>query len=540
MAEEIGAAGEDSRGGWVEPSASDDDPARLGLDPAFVLPRRVAYWARRDPGRLFLQEVTGRSLSYAEAWHQVARWAGWLRSLGVRRGDRIITMLPASLDAVVLWLTAGCLGAVDVPVDPGMRGTFLSHVLASSGGRLCLVRPEFADLVRSSGVDGLEVITVERHENPAQGTPPARLGELPRPQEPSCVIYTSGTTGLPKGVLLSWAQFSATIGRIPRSWLSERDCAYCCHPMFHVTGRTPLLSMADVGGRVVLRERFSASAFLADVRAHGCTTTTAYAALVLATPERPDDADNPLRVVFGNHPALDARFAARFGARTISAYGSTEAGFPLLARRPSPDETRRWRGTARRGYTARVVDGQGAEVPHGQIGELEIRAPSRPLVMLEYVGDPAATAAAFDGEWYRTGDAVIRHADGQIEFVDRLRDTIRRHGENISSAAVEAVVLADDDVLECAALGVPDPVAGQEMVIAVMPRDAATFDPADLYERLTRRLPRAFLPSYVVLCDDLPRTATNKVRKVGLAERLDLITAWRPPAPARGGVRGPG
>ena len=502
------------------------------MDPAFVLPRRVAFWAGEDPGRPFLEEVTGRSLSYGETWHQVTRWAAWLRSLGVRRGGRIITMLPASLDAVVLWLTAGCLGAVEVPVDPGMRGTFLTHVLASSGGRLCLVRPAFADLVRSSGVDGLEVHVVEQQAGfPAGSVASASVpGPLPRPGEPSCVIYTSGTTGLPKGVLLSWAQFAATIGRIPRSWLSERDCAYCCHPMFHVTGRTPLLSMADVGGRVVLRERFSASAFLGDVRAHGCTTTTAYAALMLATPEQPDDADNPLRVVFGSHPALDARFAARFGVRaTIGAYGSTEAGFPLLLRRPPQDKTRRWCGTPRRGYAARVVDDRGAEVADGQVGELEIRPPARSLVMLEYVGDPAATAAAFRGDWYRTGDAARRHADGQIEFVDRLRDTIRRHGENISSTAVEAVVALEDDVLDCAALGVPDAVAGQEVALAVVPRHVAAFDPADLYARLTRCLPRAFLPSYVVVCDDLPRTTTNKIRKVGLAETLDLATAWRPP-----------
>jgi carnitine-CoA ligase len=524
--------------GWPALTASDDDPGRIGLDPAFVLPRRVAYWARRDPDRPFLAEVTGRSLSYGDTWHQVARWASWLRDLGVRRGDRIITMLPASLDAVVLWLTAGCLGAVEVPVDPGLRGAFLRHVLTSSGGQLCLVRPEFASLVRSSGASGLDVVAVARKATPVPeagaGEAQAETGPLPRPEDPSCVIYTSGTTGLPKGVLLSWAQFSATIGRIPRSWLSERDCAYCCHPMFHVTGRTPLLSMADVGGRVVLRERFSASAFLTDVRAHGCTTTTAYAALMLATPEHPDDAGNPLRVVFGNHPGLDARFAARFGVHaTIGAYGSTEAGFPLLLRRPPHDTTRRWCGTPRPGYAARMVDDQGVEVPDGQVGELEIQVPARPLVMLEYLGDPAATAAAFHGDWYRTGDAARRHANGQIEFIDRLRDTIRRHGENISSAAVEAVVAAEDDVLDCAALGVPDAVAGQEVALAVVPRDPSAFDPAALYERLRLCLPRAFLPAYIVICADLPRTTTSKVRKVDLAGRLDLTAAWRPVAPRR-------
>jgi carnitine-CoA ligase len=194
--------------------------------------------------------------------------------------------------------------------------------------------------------------------------------------------------------------------------------------MFHVTGRTPLLSMADV--------------------------------------------------VFGSHPALDARFAARFGARaTIGAYGSTEAGFPLLLRRPPQDKTRRWCGTPRPGYAARIVDDQGTEVADGQIGELEIRVPARPLVMLEYLGG---------------------------------------HGGRVPRRLVP----------------VPDAVAGQEVALAVVPRDASAFDPAQLYERLRLRLPRAFLPTYIVICADLPRTTTSKVRKIDLAGQLDLTTAWRP------------
>lgn len=140
---------------------------------------------------------------------------------------------------------------------------------------------------------------VERDACPADHAVLADGLQFPAPADPSCVIYTSGTTGVPKGVVISWAQMAASIGRIPRSWLSERDCVYDCHPMFHMTGRTPLLVMSDVGGRVVLRERFSASAFLDDFRAEGCTSTTAYVPLVLATPERDDDADNPLRVVWG-------------------------------------------------------------------------------------------------------------------------------------------------------------------------------------------------------------------------------------------------
>jgi len=324
---------------------------------------------------------------------------------------------------------------------------------------------------------------------------------------------------------------AASIGRIPRSWFSEDDAAYDCHPMFHVTGRTPLLSMSDVGGRVVLRERFSASTFLDDIRAGRCTTTTAHTALILATPERADDRDNPLRVVFGAHNLrLSERFAQRFDVQVLEAYGSTEIGFPLVQRTPVPDLEHRWCGSPRPGYQVRVVAPDGSDLPDGAAGEMWVRPPARPLMLTEYLNQPEATAAATADGWYRTGDAVIRHPHGVFELVDRMRDTIRRNGENISSAAVEAVVAADPAVAECAVVGVPDPTAGQAVAVALVAGPGGC-DPAELWLRLAGELPRYALPSYVVVLEALPRTPTNKVRKAELRENLDLARAWRPPRP---------
>ena len=517
------------------PSPGDDDAGTLGRDPAFVLPRRVAAWAEQDPDRRFLTEVTGRTTTYGQTWTAVRRWATWLDTLGIRPGHRVVSMLPASIDAVLLWLATGAAGALEVPVDPALRGTFLRHVLTDSGARVCLVRPEFADLVRGSGVPGLEVVEVPREGCPADALAPADVTALPAPEDAGCVIYTSGTTGLPKGVVISWAQMTASIGRIPRSWLSASDAVYVCHPMFHVTGRTPLLSMSDVGGRVVLRERFSATAFLDDVRAHGCTSTTAYVPLVLATPEQPDDADNPLRVVFGTHNLpLSLRFARRFDLQVLEAYGSTEIGFPLVQRSPVPDHDRRWCGSPRPGYELRIVGQDGVDLPDGSVGELWVRPPARPLMLLEYLNQPEATAAATAGGWYRTGDAMVRHPNGLFEFIDRMKDTIRRHGENISSAAIEAVVTADPAVAECAVIGVPDPVAGQAVALALVPA-AEGFDPAALWQRLQDLLPKYALPGYVVVLHELPRTPTNKVRKTELVAALDLGSAWTP-SPLGSGV----
>ncbi len=515
--------------------ASDDDAGTLALDPEYVLPRRLAWWAERDPDRPFMVEVTGRTTTYAETIEGIRRWATVLRELGAEPGDRVVSMLPASIDAYLLWMAAGCIGACEVPVNPELRGSFLSHALTDARARLCLARPEFVSVAESAGIPGLEVVAVDRDRPPTMDATPGAI-EWPAPEDPSCVIYTSGTTGPAKGAVITWAQMTATIGRLPRSWFSEEDAVYCCHSTFHVTGRSPLPAMSDVGGRVVLREKFSLHEFWDDIRTHACTSTTAFVALLLGLPAREDDRDNPLRVIFGSHSARqNQRFSERFDVRCVDYYGSTEVGFPIGLRWPqAPPESgpQRWDcGWLRRGYEARIVDEEGRDVADGTAGELWIRPPARPLVTLGYHGLPEKTASAIVDGWYRTGDAMIRHPEGCFEFKDRIRDTIRRMGENISSAALEAVVLADREVQECAAIGVPDAIAGQEVLLLVVPKPGSEIEPEALFVRVEGELPRYMQPAYVIVVegDAIPRTPTNKIRKLAVLDGLDLTAAWHSP-----------
>ncbi len=352
----------------------DDDAGTLALAPENVLPRRIAERAARDPDRLFLVEVGGRTASYAQVVEGIGRWAAWLRVLGVEPGDFVLSMLPPSIDGYLLWMAASAIGACEVPINPELRGEFLEHALTDSGARLCFVRPEQAAVPQSAKATGIEVVVVDRDRAPADEYSPIDL-DWPAPSDPACVIYTSGTTGAAKGAIVSWAQMAATVGRIPRSWFSEADAVYCCHAMFHVTGRSPLPAMADVGGRVVLRERFSLADFWSDVREYGCTSTTAFAALLLGQPPAADDRDNPLRVVFGGHDGrLNRAFAERFGVHVLDLYGSTEAGFPIGLRwLRDASAHRRDCGFLRRGYDARIVDASGNDVADGESGELWIR-----------------------------------------------------------------------------------------------------------------------------------------------------------------------
>lgn len=509
-----------------------DDPLATALDPANVLPRRVEHWFGHEPNRPFLVEADhGRRETYGSFRQLVRRWARVLHDRGVGPGDRVASFLPSSIDAHAVWLATGLLGAFEVPVNPELRGGFLRHVLDDSRATLAVVRPSQRDLVDGAGIATLTTLVAPIDGALTADVEPLAVDRLPGPDDVSCVIYTSGTTGSAKGVVITWAQMSATIGRIPRVWLSDADAVYACWPMFHVTGRSPLCTMADVGGRVVLREKFSLGDFWPDVRAHGCTSTTigAVTALLLAVPPRADDGDHPLRhALFGKVGASGLAFLDRFGVRGLAFYGSTEAGFPILNRAVSPDNADTI-GTLRPGYDARVVDPEGADVTLGHAGELWIRPPARQLVLREYLDDPERTAAAVVDGWYRTGDAVRRCAGGGFVFVDRMRDTIRRFGENISSSAIEDAVAADAEVLECAAIGVASPVTGQEIALLVVRPPGVDTDPAALAARLRDVLPRHMLPAYIALVDEFPRTPTGKVRKAELAERFVPDAAWKAP-----------
>lgn len=400
----------------------------------------------------------------------------------------------------------------------------MSHVLDDAAPVRCLARPELAGSIRASRPD-LPIVEVERDVDLLAQVEPADVELLPAPDDVSCVIYTSGTTGPAKGVVIRWAQLAATVGRLP---LVESDVSYACFPMFHVTGRTPMITMADVGGRVVFRERFSLSVVLDDVLRYGCTTGTFIAGLLLSLP--PDAKTTyPFRLVFTGHSTeLNEQFGDRFGVRGYDCYGSTEAGFPIVRTEAPPDRERMWCGRVRPGYEARFVDQKGNPVDDGVPGELWLRAGDRRMLMSRYLNSPEATANAFDGDWYKTGDIMIRHDDGNIEFLDRAKDTIRRMGENISAKAVEVVLEVHPDVAAAAVLGVPDRVAGHEVLMLLEPKDGRTIDAPEFYAWLRDRVSKHALPRYL-LVTALPRTPTQKVRKKGLLDIVDLTSAWSPP-----------
>lgn len=517
------------------------------LDREFVLPHLIASRARSAPERPFLADVTGRSLRYGELHEAALRWAAAFSRLGVASGDRVITLFPTGFESYLAWLGCAWLRAIEVPVNTMYRGRMLAYVIRQSGARVIVVAERFLEPLAAvaAELDGVEMVVVPDlsgeppalgarivgpSEFPCDASPRAEL-EGPARWDIACMIYTSGTTGPSKGVLVPWAELYQFATACPPGTLSEHDTCYAVLPTFHVGGKAALYQTAIAGGRVVLREVFSVSEFWNDVRRFGCTTTGLIgmmARLLHAQPPRPDDAENPLGLVqvAPLFPEIED-FEKRFGVRVFTGYGMTEIGAALYM---TSDERRDWQscGRPRPGYELRIVDEHDEEVTPGEVGELVVRTDRPWELNAGYFGMPEKTAEAWRNGWFHTGDGFRRDEHGYFYFVDRLKDAMRRKGENVSSFEVEAYVSEHPDVAEVAAIAAPSPfgLGEDEVKVVVVPRPGSGLDPKALLEFLGPRMPRFMLPRYVELAGELPKTPTMRVRKVELRERAFNARTW--------------
>ncbi len=517
------------------------------LEPTFdareTLPGVLRAWAEREPDRPFLREVGGGSRTYGE-FHQAAlRWADAFRRAGIDPGDNVPAMARTSIAAEEHWLGLSWLRAVHTGVNTDFRGRSLAYVLANCEARSMVCALEFLDRVAevAAEVPRLErVIVPDATDSELPGSFPLPLvtgAELLEAAEPddglavperhelACISYTSGTTGASKGVLVPWGRFWPN-----ETWIDmgPDDVHYCPFPVFHMSGLLPLAWFGFPGGQVVLRDAFRTQDFWDDVRAYGCTVTAMIPAMMnwlLDQPPRPDDLDNPLRWVAGAPvvPRID-EFKARFGIAMRTQYGNTETGTALYA---GPDVSADPRSSAKwvtPGYEVRAVDEHDYEVPAGVVGELVVRTTEPWRMMVGYFGMPERTADAWRNGWFHTGDGVVRDERGRYEFVDRITDSMRRRGENISSVEVEAYVNEHPAVSETAAIAVPSPEGEDEVKVCVVLLDGHELAPDDLHRFLVERMPAFMVPRYIEFVADPERTeAMKRIRKPAL--RVDPLNA---------------
>lgn len=511
------------------------------------LPEILAWQAGRRGDALFVRTIDGAELTYAQAAADAARMAGFLAAQGVRAGDPVAVMLPNGLDFVRVWLGLSRLGAVAVLLNTELKGAFLEHQILNSGAALAVcdaaAAARFAEI--APRIPALQTLLLSED---APGLPFATLpldrwrdaapydGPVPRPRDIACIMYTSGTTGPSKGVLMPQAHcYLFALSAVEKLRMTPDDRYYIVLPLFHANGL--LMQLAAVllaGASAVVRPRFSASAWVEDIRAHGCTLTNllgAVGAFVCARQPTPGDRDHRLRAVTAapNPPAHEAALRERFGIpEVVSVYGMTEVNIPLYGELgvPRPGTCGR---PLERWFDVIVADPEtDIALPAGAVGELLVRPRTAFGFMAGYHRMPDRTVEAWRNLWFHTGDAVTMAADGYVTFVDRIKDCIRRRGENISSFEVEAAIERLPGVAEAAAYAVPSGIDGgeDEVMLAVVPAEGATLDPAAIAAHAETELPRYAQPRFIEIVPELPKTPTAKVQKAKLRERGVGPSTW--------------
>lgn len=516
------------------------------LDDSFAhaertLPAMLQRQAARFGDRLLFAAGDAR-WSYADALRTAQAMGAVLLQAGLRAGDRVALLCSNRAEFMQTFLGCAWIGAVTVPINTASRGAQLRHILANSGARLLVTEADGLQAVRAldateTGGVALEHIwlvgdapdgEVGSAAFPATGSALAPAAPV-RPGDTLAILYTSGTTGLSKGVCCPHAQFYWW-GRHSADLLelSEGEVLLTTLPLFHTNAMNAFFQALLTGSTLVVEKRFSASAFWASLVRHQATVTYVLGAMVpilLSKDATPDDRAHRVRIALA--PGVPARFHAefgqRFGLRLLDGYGSTETNFVIgvdAEQRPGT------MGKLCAGFQARVADEDDNEVPRGTPGELLLRAAEPFAFATGYFGMADKTVEAWRNLWFHTGDRVVCDEDGFFVFVDRLKDAIRRRGENISSFEVEQVLLSHPAIEVAAVFPVKSEMAEDEVMTAIVLREGAQLPETDLMRYCETRMAYFAVPRYVEYMSALPATENGKVQKFKLRERGVTERTW--------------
>ena len=508
-----------------------------------TIPRLLVAAAERDGDGVWVHSDHG-TLTFVGAVAAVGQTADALRAAGVRKGDLVMLTASTTPPYLLCWLAVTTMGAIAVAVNPRSSATELAGLIGQVSPKLLVTDAGLRDLVagargdREWGSPGAPATTPFPAEVDVAAIVPAEWSDaaamaglamrasLPdddvAPDDVAVLIPTSGTTGRSKLVMQTHRAYAMAGEGFP-FWmeLTAADRLLTTLPLFHVNAPAySVMGSLACGAGLVLADRFSASTFLDTARRHGATEFNAIGAMLeilMRQPSRPDDADTPLRLCYtGPAPERDRQLEIeqRFGLRIVVGYAMSESPYGLIWPRGSrPYGTL---GTVRQHPELGVVNearvvGEGDEVVGaGASGELELR---NPVLTPGYWGMPAESAAVMDGDWMRTGDLVTAHEDGTYTFLSRVKEVIRRRGENLSPLEVEDVLDSHPAVLESAVVGVPSELSEEDVKAFIVPADGAELDFAALREFAAARLAAFKVPRYWQQVDELPRTPTARVAK---------------------------
>ena len=513
---------------------------------AFTFANVLADKAAKLGDKLFLTYLEdGRSFSYAEMDVLSNRLANGLLARGIGKGSHVSMLMQNSPEQVLTYFALGKIGAVVIPINTAVRGAFLEYYLKNSDSVALIVDQEFLDSFLCIGNEGLLATVIVYSSDGRAATPYSTQataywdfrdlqkseGEPPGIDvgfsDTAALMYTSGTTGPSKGNIFSQIHAlnfaTPLIGALD---YNSDDIYHIPLPLFHVASfNHALLVMLIVGGSVALSKRLSVSRFWDEVNSSRATRSMmmSIGAFLLQEPPSPKERLHCLRTATAVPMMADAqKFEDRFGVRLTQAYGLTDCCLPLSQALSDPPSKRFSIGRAMPGCEVRLVDDFDRDVDVGSIGEIVIRKNDMPFAVAGgYYKMPEATLAAIRNLWFHTGDRGRRDEDGYVYFIDRKKDAIRRHGENISTFEVEALIAGHPAVADVAAYPIKSGSGEDDVGVSIVVGPAKTLTEVELFEYCRVHMPRYMVPRYIDIRAELPRTSTQKVRKQELRDYVE-------------------
>lgn len=538
---------------------SDFDIHRASLD------EMLTDKAGRIGGKVFLNNLAdGRQFTYAQIDEATLRIGNGLLAAGVPFGAHVGVLMENCPEQLLAMWGVCRSGMVTVPINTGAKGQLLTHFLGHSDcvaviverGLLDrvkevapslpkLVRIFVADFERADGAvvaeapvpDGtypLPAHTALGSFSSLMAAPATPLARPPRFTDTAMLMFTSGTTGPSKANIFCQAQliyYGVDVGE-HHEYVAD-DIAYVYLPLFHgnaFLGSTMGSFMAD--GSIALATRFSSTRFWSDVRKSGATIFNCLSSIVnflWNAPALPDDRRHKVtRVHLAPVPGFALQFEERFGVRILSAYALTDFGMGTYYNFHSRRDKLGSVGLPRANVELRVVDDDDIDMPPGKPGEIILRHKLPWCSTLGYYNAPAATLASRRNLWFHTGDRGVMDEDGYVWFTDRLKDAIRRRGENISAYEVEEAIRSHADVEDVAVYPVKADTSEDEVAVSVILKASATLDEEGLIRHCNRNVAYFMVPRFVEIVTEFPRTPNSKIEKHKLRSRAeaDLRALW--------------
>ena len=510
-----------------------------------ILANRISDWIGKKPDLDVLTFVSidadgnfvDEIRTFQQLWDNGQRLAAWLQARGMNKGDVFGLVMENHPEFVDLMVASSILGTIFVPIDPRTKGDKLKYMLDFAGCKGAVVANYALDNVHAAWADqagnwvlpltaaGQEYAGENAMENAVEHVAAVLRGPLPSPQlptastdaeEPMQMLYTSGTTGDPKAIISPHSRFAAIPVIANVLGLTEEDRPYTGLSLTHANAQIVTLGcILTLGLRGVISRRFTKSRLWDITRAYGCTWFNLLGGMitaVFADPPKENDRDNPVRIVLsaGMPRAIWKDFEQRYDIKLAEFYGAAEGGLTFNPAGVGPLGSC---GKAPPIMELRIFDEDGNECAAGKPGEICFRNADRSAPVVTYFKNPEASEKKTEGGWLRMGDIGHVDDDGWLYFDYRMGGGIRRNGDFVNPAFVEKVLSQIDSIDDVFVYGVPLPGMApgeKEVVAAIVAGSRASFAAAEVFQLCRQELEANFVPSFLQLVDEIPKTASEK------------------------------